>query len=53
MVDGTPNLDSFLVGPGTISIEYTYTPAVVPVPAAVWMFISAVVGLGIVKRRAA
>lgn len=30
---------------GTVSIEYDYTPTVVPVPAAIWLFISAAGGL--------
>lgn len=38
---------------GTVSIEYDYAPAVVPVPAAVWLFISAVGGLFGMQRTKA
>lgn len=48
---GDPQIDSFSAGPATITIDYTYTPAEVPLPAAAWLFISALGGLGVIKRR--
>lgn len=51
--DGTPYIGSFDVGPSTMSIHYTYTPAVVPLPAGVWLFGSALLGLAGIRRRMA
>jgi hypothetical protein len=48
---GTPSLNSFSVGPSTVSIDYTYVSAV-PVPAAVWLFGSGLLSLvGFARRR--
>lgn len=41
----------YLLGPTTISLEYEFTPAEVPVPAAVWLFGSALIGLAGFKRK--
>lgn len=49
--DGQSSLDSFNVGPSTMSITYTYTPAVVPLPAGVWLFGSALLGLAGIRRK--
>lgn len=49
--DGQPSLDSFNVGPSTMSITYTYTPAVVPLPASVWLLGSALLGLAGIRRK--
>ena len=48
-VINTVNGDSF-------SFSYahgTFTPAVIPIPAAAWLFGSALLGLGVVKRKTA
>lgn len=49
--DGQPSLDSFNVGPSTMSITYTYTPAVVPLPATMWLLGSALLGLAGLRRK--
>ncbi len=41
----------FTLGPTTVTVEYEFTPTVVPVPAAVWLFGSALVGFGALSRR--
>lgn len=48
---GAPHIDSFTGGPSTMSIHYTYTPAVVPLPAGVWLLGSALLGLAGIRRR--
>ncbi len=52
-VSGEPALDSFSVGPSTVGIDYTFMPAVVPVPAAVWLFGSGFIGLSVMRRNIA
>ena len=49
---GNPRIDAFNVGPSTITVDYTYTPTVVPVPATVWLLGSALLGMAGMKRRA-
>lgn len=53
MVAGLTNIDSATIGPFTMSIHYTYTPAVVPLPAGVWLLGSALLGLAGIRRRMA
>jgi hypothetical protein len=36
---------------GNVGAEWAFVPTVVPVPAAVWLFASALAGLGFVKRK--
>lgn len=43
-VSGEPIINSFSFDPTTVSIDYTYVSAV-PVPAAVWLFCSGLLGL--------
>lgn len=53
-VSGETSLDSFSVGPSTVRIDYTFTPTVIPVPAAGWLFGSGLIGLmgyGCSRRR--
>ena len=38
---------------GGCDLDFSVTPSAVPVPAAVWLFGSALLGLGVVKRRKA
>lgn len=43
----------FTLGPTTVTVEYEFTPATtIPIPAAAWLFGSALVGLAGIKRRA-
>lgn len=49
-VSGEPALDSFSVGPSTVSIDYTYT-SMVPVPAAAWLFGTGFIGLFVMRRN--
>ncbi|MEZ5565983.1 MAG: VPLPA-CTERM sorting domain-containing protein [Gammaproteobacteria bacterium] len=51
--DGNPYIDAFNVGPSTVTIDYAYTPAVVPLPAGIWLLGSALLGLAGIKRRVA
>ncbi len=51
--DGYSQLDSFNGGPSTMTINYTYTPAVVPLPATVWLLGSALLGLAGLRRKLA
>lgn len=44
-VGGSPNVN------GTISVDYNYTPAVVPLPPAIAMFAAGLLGLGASLRR--
>ena len=46
LIDG-----EFTLGPTAVTVEYVFTPTVVPVPAAVWLFGSALVGIGALSRR--
>ena len=39
------------MGPSVVTVEYTFSP--VPIPAAAWLFGSALLGLGAIKRRRA
>ncbi|MCL4791163.1 MAG: choice-of-anchor E domain-containing protein [Gammaproteobacteria bacterium] len=48
--EGSPGIDVFNVGPSTLRIDYTYTPTVVPAPAAVWLLGSGLLGLAGIKR---
>ena len=41
----------FTLGPTQVTIEYEFTPAVVPVPAAAWLFGAALGLLGVVRRK--
>ncbi len=41
-----------IIRAGTVTLTYEYT-AVVPIPAAAWLFGSALLGLGVVKRKKA
>jgi hypothetical protein len=47
---GDPQIDAFNVGPSTLTIDYTYTPTVVPAPAAVWLLGSGLLGLAGFRR---
>lgn len=50
-VGGDPYIDNFNVGPSILTIDYTYTPTAVPVPAAIWLLGSGLLGLAGFKRR--
>jgi hypothetical protein len=44
-------LGDFANFPAYVDAEWAFVPTVVPVPAAVWLFASALAGLGFVKRK--
>ena len=46
LIDG-----EFTLGPTDVTIEYEFTPTVVPVPAAIWLFGSALAGFVTLSRR--
>lgn len=50
---GGTSIASFSVGPSTMTIRYTFTPAVIPVPAAAWLFATALAGLTGMRRKSA
>lgn len=47
---GDPQIAAFSVGPSTLTIDYTYTPTVVPAPAAVWLLGSGLLSLAGFRR---
>ena len=50
-VNAGAKFDSYSVGPTMITLEYEYIPAV-PVPSAVWLFGSGLIGLiGLARRK--
>ena len=49
--EGFQSINTFDLGPSEITIDYTFTPTVVPVPAAAWLFGSALLGLVGVSRK--
>lgn len=49
--DGTGSLTAVTDTLGTVSGDLSWEPVIVPVPAAVWLFGSSILGLVAVKRR--
>ena len=48
---GNYEVNGFLDTTATLDVTYEYSPSVVPVPAAAWLFGSALIGLAGIKRR--